>query len=74
MDCLAMDFEEFNKDLRKRGWRYDAENEVFKAGEAELDWEAIIALVPGMTLDELAFYQDDQHDHYRAKRNAYRWQ
>jgi len=60
-------FQQFDRALRERGFRYDVGEEQFYDGERMLEWEELICLLPDMTLDELASYQDDRHDKSRAK-------
>jgi len=40
--------------------------EQFYDGERLLEWEELICLLPEMTLDELASYQDDRYDKFKA--------
>jgi hypothetical protein len=61
-------FEQIDAALRAKGWRYDRGNELFMAGERVLEWEKLVCLLPGLTLDELASYQDDRHDDLRSRR------
>ena len=56
-----MDAAEFERQLKLRGWRYDLDDEVFRDGEE------LIGLVPDMTLDELARYQDAKYDQLRRR-------
>ncbi len=51
---------EFERQLKLRGWCYDVGNEQFVAGDRVLTWEDVVGLVPGLTLDELASYQDER--------------
>jgi len=51
-------FQTLDKALRAASWRYDACEESFYAGDKRLPYRKVLALVPGMTLDELASYQD----------------
>ncbi len=57
-------FQQLDKALKARGWRYDIGQEQFIDGDGKAirDCQKLTALVPGMTLDELASYQDDKHD------------
>jgi hypothetical protein len=59
-------FDTLDKQLAAAGWTYDADNEQFLAGKRRLDYRRVLALVPGMTLDELASYQDLKYDDLRA--------
>ena len=56
-------FQQLDKALKARGWRYDIGQEQFidANGKAIRD-RKLTALVRGMTLDELASYQDDKYD------------
>jgi hypothetical protein len=59
---------ELDRELKRRGWRYDAGDEVFRDGNGRrLDYRRVVNLVPGMTLDELASYQDGRADKRWAK-------
>ena len=45
--------------LRANGWSYDLEEMVFRnRGRQKMRHSRILALVPGMTEDEIASYQD----------------
>ena len=57
-------FEQLDKALRAKGWRYDVGEEQFfdRAGNVIRGYGKLLALVPTMTRDELASYQDHQHD------------
>src|SRR5262245_59151755 len=47
--------------LRAKGWSYDAENEVFRdRAKRRTRYSRVLALVPDMTADDLANYQDYQ--------------
>jgi hypothetical protein len=54
-------FEQIDAALAANGWRYDARSELFFDGNKPLKFRTVVALVPGLTLDELASYQDDQY-------------
>ena len=61
-------FAQFDRALRERGWTYDVEREVSRAGKRRIDEaEKLLALLPEMTLDELVSYQDDQYDKSRRR-------
>jgi hypothetical protein len=52
-------FQALDKALRAAGWRYDAGDEdFFDEGDKQLSYREGLALVPCMTLEELAGYQD----------------
>ena len=53
---------DLDKRLAARGWRYDVDNEQFMNGKYTLNYRKVLALMPGMTLDELASYQDQKYD------------
>ena len=57
-------FQQLDRALRSRGWRYDGGEEQFIDATRKVIRSAakLLALVPGMTLDELASYQDDKAD------------
>jgi hypothetical protein len=61
-------FEQIDKALDARGWRYQASHEQFYDGNRELTWKDVLGLAPGMTLDEMASYQTDKWAKYRASR------
>jgi len=47
--------------LLAMGWSYDAKNEVFRdRAKRRAPYSRVLALVPGMTGDDLASYQDHQ--------------
>jgi hypothetical protein len=48
--------------LSAHGYRYDPTAEEFLDRERIIDWREVIELVPGMTLDELASWQDGRND------------
>ena len=50
----------------QRGWTYDTGDEAFREGERVLDVDELLGLLPELTLDELASYQDDRYDQLRA--------
>jgi hypothetical protein len=41
-------------------------DEVFREGERVLDADELLAILPEMTLAELASYQDDRYDNSRT--------
>jgi hypothetical protein len=57
-------FQQLDKALRAKGWRYDIGEEQFFDGDGTMirDYRKLTALVRGMTLDELLSYQDQQYD------------
>jgi hypothetical protein len=61
-------FEKIDAALVARGWRYDRNEQQFVDGVRVLNWEEVIGLVPGMTPDELASYEDDKWDKSPAAR------
>ena len=63
--------EEFTRQLAARGFHYDRHAEEFRRGDRVPDWEELIALVPGMTLDDLAAGQNAQHDELCQRRAAH---
>jgi hypothetical protein len=44
--------------LAARGWRYDAQTELFMEGERQLDWEEVLGLLPGLKREDLVAYQE----------------
>jgi len=60
-------FQQFDRALRERSWTYSVCDEEFRDGERVLEWEELICLLPEMTLDELASYQDDRYDTSRTR-------
>ena len=61
-------FEKLEKALSAKGWHYDAGNQGFRNGKRRLDYRRVLALVPGMTIEELAAYQDDQYTKFCKRR------
>jgi hypothetical protein len=61
-------FERFDKQLAKRGWRYEVDDEFFYDGERIIDSEELLPLLPDMSLDELVSYQDDRWDRSSQRR------
>jgi hypothetical protein len=55
-------FPALDKAIRDGGWRYDTGEECFFDGAKRLPYRKVLALVPGMTLDELASYQGNKYD------------
>jgi hypothetical protein len=56
-------FQQFNRELKRRGWRYDVGGEgFFDEHGRRINWHRLVRLLPDMTLDELASYQDDRWD------------
>jgi len=55
-------FKQLDRALAAKGWRYDVDNEQFMNGKHPLNYHKVLALMPGMTLDELASYQDQKYD------------
>jgi hypothetical protein len=54
---------EFERQLKARGWTYDANRERFlnRIGQ-EIQRETLLRLLPEMTWDELASYHDHRHE------------
>jgi len=60
-------FQQFDATLKAKGWRYDVGNEEFcTRGGRIVECELLQRLLPEMTLDELASYQDVRYDKFRA--------
>jgi hypothetical protein len=59
---------ELDRALAARGWRFDAASERFTDGTRRVDYRKVLALIPGMTLDELASYVDAKHEEWLAQR------
>jgi hypothetical protein len=57
ISSVAADFE---RELESRGWTFDAATGNFCSDHGHLEWEDVIGLIPGMTLDELEEWVDDQ--------------
>ena len=55
-----MTLEQIDAAHAAKGWRYDVSKDDFFAGNRRLGYQKILAVVPGMTLDELASYQEAQ--------------
>jgi len=60
-----MDTRDLDTALLKRGWTYEVENEEFQNRGRRLDYQTVVATVPGMTL-ELASYENDRWDKLRT--------
>jgi len=56
-------FQQIDAALRTKGWKYDASRQLFIDRELNVihSYHKLLALVPGMTQDELESYQDDQY-------------
>jgi hypothetical protein len=54
-------FERIDAALLAKGWRYDARRDLFFDGDKRLRFRTVVALIPGLTLDELASYRDEQY-------------
>ncbi len=57
---------EFDNLLAARGWTYDAHIQEFRDGDRVLEREDVIGLIPGLSLDDLAAYEDAKYDASRA--------
>ena len=56
-------FQQFDAALKTKGWTYDVGNEEFHTrGGRIVECELPLRLLPDMTLDKLASYQDDRYD------------
>jgi hypothetical protein len=56
-------YEAFSNVLAARGYHYDPYAEEFRRGQRVVeDTDELLALVPGMTQDELAHWQDDKYE------------
>jgi hypothetical protein len=53
---------EFERQLAARGWSYDVDNQDFRDAKRVIGWREVIRLVPGLTLDDLAAWEDDRVD------------
>jgi hypothetical protein len=52
---------------QSKGWTYDKGNEEFRTrGGRIVECELLLRLLPDVTLDELAIYQDDRCDNLRS--------
>jgi hypothetical protein len=60
--------ERIDQALQERGWRYDVRDEQFMVADREIEWEELIDLLPDLTLDELAAYQDVKPDVFAGER------
>ena len=62
-------YEAFTAALAAGGYHYDPYAEQFRHGQRVVDdSDELLALVPGMTLDELVFWQDDKYDQLASRR------
>jgi hypothetical protein len=62
-------FDTIDKALHANGWEYDPEHERFTDGKCQVDDTRILALVPGLTMGDLAVYVDERHAQRRASVN-----
>jgi hypothetical protein len=60
-------YAQIDRALRVKGWSYDADNCRFTDGKRRIHYMEIVALVRGLTLDELASYENDKQDNGRAQ-------
>ena len=60
-------FEELDRQLVRFGWSYDSHGERFTNGLRRVAYQKILALVPGMTLGELASYVNHKHSRSGTK-------
>ena len=65
-DMTGAETIEFERQVAARGWRYDEQSELFMDGDRVVDFEDVIALVPGMTPEDMAAYRDDKWDQLSA--------
>jgi len=59
---------EFDRQLKLRGLSYDpGDGEIRDCGK-RLTWQQVLRLVPGMTLGELALWEDHQQHRFAPRR------
>ena len=58
---------ELNRQLRSLGWTFDPVDGDFRSDNGRMEWEDVIRLVPGLTLDELDAWADDQLEQWRRR-------
>jgi hypothetical protein len=58
-------FDAIDAALAARGWSYDVEIEFFTDGSRRIDYQWVQNLVPDLTDEQLASYQDQKYDEYR---------
>jgi hypothetical protein len=56
---------EFDRQLKLRGWSYDPADEEFRSPTGLLDWEEVVGLIPDLSRDDLAAYQERKYDEWR---------
>ena len=61
-------FEAIEKALLAKCWRYDSESDGFFDDHRRLSYRQVLALVPGMTLGELASYVNHKHEQLKRAR------
>jgi hypothetical protein len=58
-------FEKIDRALAEVGWTFDFKHEEFTNGKRRVSYRQVLALVPGLTLEELASYVEHQYDAVR---------
>jgi hypothetical protein len=62
-EALSMHtFETVDEALAAVGWAYDPKKEQITNGKRRMSYRKVLALVPGLTLQELASYVSHKHD------------
>ena len=49
------------------GWRFDASRELFTDGARRVDYRRVLAIMPGITMDDLASYVTQKHEEWLTK-------
>jgi hypothetical protein len=62
---------EFDRQLTHRGWTFDPVAGDFYSDTRRLEWEDVIGLIPGMTLDQLEAWADEQFEQWRVRQQDF---
>ena len=65
----GMDHSHLEQSLATHGWRYDAERERFTDGLGPIDHHQILALMPGVSIEDLVSFVDEKRQKWLAKRS-----
>jgi hypothetical protein len=60
--------------LVSQGWQFDAQREQFTDGTRRIDYRRILALMPDMTMDDLANFVNEKHEEWLANKGEARSQ
>ena len=56
---------ELDRELGSHGWTYDPAKGEFRSGERRVEWEELVALMPGLCFDDLMAFEGHKHDEWR---------